>query len=213
MRLYLSSFRNGNRPDALLQLLRGERKTGVILNASDAQSPGDRAAAVAEELARLEGIGLEPEEIDLRDWFDDGRTVASRLASYPLIWVRGGNTFVLRRAFRYSGADAAIPALLQDDSIVYGGYSAGVCVLAPSLRGLELVDHPHEVPEGYEPEVIWDGLGVLPYAVAPHYRSDHFESEAVEGVVQHFTETHTPFVALRDGQAIVIDGSQRRVVW
>lgn len=30
--------------------------------------------------------------------------------------------------------------LLTADTLVYAGYSAGPCVLSPSLRGLELVD-------------------------------------------------------------------------
>ena len=36
----------------------------------------------------------------------------------------------------------AVIRLLADDAVAYGGYSAGICVLAPTLRGLEGVDNP-----------------------------------------------------------------------
>jgi hypothetical protein len=76
-----------------------------------------------------------------------------------------------------SSADAELGRLLQEDAFVYSGYSAGPCVLAPSLRGLETVDNPDVVPEVYGDKPIWDGLGVLNYAIVPHVNSpDHPES-------------------------------------
>ena len=56
--------------------------------------------------------------------------------------------------------------LIRTERLVYAGYSAGPCVLAPSLRGLELCDDAGAV----DGEVIWDGLGVLDHAIAPAYR-------------------------------------------
>jgi hypothetical protein len=39
---------------------------------------------------------------------------------------------------------------------VYAGYSAAFCVLAPSLRGMELVDDVHARADGYEAGDDWD---------------------------------------------------------
>jgi hypothetical protein len=47
---------------------------------------------------------------------------------------------VLRHALAQSGADYALVKLLDEDAIVYAGYSAGPCVLSPNLKGFELVD-------------------------------------------------------------------------
>src|SRR5690606_16624453 len=69
VRLYLSSFRNGNRPEELISLLADGRRTGVIFNAADLKSASDRQVDLEEELNRLQSIGLEPEEIDLKEWF------------------------------------------------------------------------------------------------------------------------------------------------
>jgi dipeptidase E len=212
MKLYLSSFRNGNNPEELLKLLGDGRRTALIFNAQDWKTQEDRANDLAQESGRLRDIGLEPEEVDLRQYFGDARALKERLAQFDLIWVRGGNVFVLRRAFKQSGADAVVPELLKAETIVYGGYSAGVDILQPHLRGVELVDDPATIPEGYDSEVIWSCLGLIPYCVAEHYKSDHPESASIDRLVEYYIDNHIPFVALRDGQAIVVDGVEQRFV-
>ena len=212
MKLYLSSFRNGNKPDELLALLGKGRRTALILNAQDWKTEEDRAADFIQESERLKSIGLEPEEVDLRQHVGEPHELKNRLSQFDLIWVRGGNVFILRRAFRQSGADKIISELLKKDTIVYGGYSAGAVIMQPHLHGTNLVDEPHLIPNGYDEEVVWSGLGLLPYCVAPHYKSDHHESSAIDTLVEYYITHHIPFIALRDGQAIVVDGVTQRVV-
>ena len=213
MRLYLSSFRVGNSPEALLGLLKGRGRTALIANACDSLSFRDRIESARQEMDRLAAVGLKPEELDLRDYFGgDPAALTELISRFDLVWLRGGNVFNLRRALQQSGADVALLGLLHTDGIVYGGYSAGACVLTPSLHGLELVDDPSEVPPGFDAAIIWEGLGILPYAVAPHYESDHPESAAVRTLVTQYIDQHVTFKALRDGQAIVIDGETQRVV-
>jgi dipeptidase E len=133
-----------------------------------------------------------------------------------MVWVRGGNTFVLRYAMATSGADLLVTDLIRRNAIVYAGYSAGVCVLAPSLRGLEAdgLDDPNLVPSAYGPaEPIWDGLGLLDYLILPHFESPgHPETEAVGRAVERFRADGIAHRTLRDGQAIVIDGPRMEVV-
>lgn len=212
MRLYLSSFRNGNKPEKLLKLLGQGRRTALINNAQDFLLPSERSSKRDEEIDRLKSIGLDPIEIDLRSYFDKPEILKEKLAGFDLIWVRGGNCFVLRRAFKQSGADETIAEILAEDRIVYGGYSAGIDMLTPSLRGAELVDDPDIVPDGYHPDIIWDCLGLVPYAIAPHYKSDHPESAAIDKSVEYLIDNHIPFIALRDGEAIVIDNKAQKVV-
>jgi dipeptidase E len=100
---------------------------------------------------------------------------------------------------RQSGFD-----LIQDGALVYGGFSAGAVVATPTLKGIELVDDPHEIPDGYEPEVIWEGLGLYDAAIAPHYKSDHPESAAIDRVVAYFERNNLPYKPLHDGEAIVV---------
>lgn len=213
MRLYLSSFRIGNRPDELLKLLAGRWRTALILNADDYKDAENRAASLQREMDELSGIGLEPVEVDLRRYFGKSSELRDVLSHFDLVYVRGGNVFILRRALRQSGADEIIRELLANDAIVYAGYSAGPCVLGPTLRGIEeSVDDPAVIPDGYEPTVVWEGLGLLPYALAPHYQSDHPETAAVDKLVAYYIAHHIPFIALRDGEALVVDGDQQMVV-
>ncbi len=124
-----------------------------------------------------------------------------------MAWLTGGNVFILRYALSRSGADAAFGDLLAADALVYAGYSAGPCVLARSLRGLELVDDAEAVMRTYGAEPGWDGLGLLNEAFVPHYRSPgHPESAAMEAVVARYRAEGTPYRTLRDGQALVING-------
>ena len=96
MRLYLSSFRLGNKPERLLQLIGSGRRTALIGNAVDFLGATERAASMASEAERLKSIGLEPTEVDLRDYFGKPDMLKEKLASFDLVWVRGGNAFLLR---------------------------------------------------------------------------------------------------------------------
>lgn len=82
MRLYLSSFRIGNRPEELIQLLAGGKRTALIVNADDYKTPEERAASLQHEIEELEGLGLEPIEIDLRTYFGKADEVREALAPF-----------------------------------------------------------------------------------------------------------------------------------
>ena len=52
-------------------------------------------------------------------------------------------------------------------------------------------------------EIIWDGVGLVDYCFAPHYKSDHPESSLVDKMVEYFVENKMPFKTLRDGEVII----------
>jgi dipeptidase E len=206
MRLYLSSYRIGDRAGSLLALLGGGRRAAIIENALDGISPAARAICRVETydpMYELAALGIAGTSLDLRDYF--GRTAALRdtLSTCDLVWVTGGNAFTLRRAMKQSGFDDVIGDMLDADTIVYGGFSAGTVVAAPSLEGIHLMDDPDEVPQGYNPEPVWDGLGLIDHAIVPHYRSPHAESAAADRAVRHLMSRGLRYRALRDGEVIV----------
>ncbi len=207
MRMYLSSFRMGDRPERLVELLDAPGRAAVIANAIDGAPDEVRREGVERELGALAELGVDAVELDLRDYFGGRERLAAELLRQRLVWVRGGNTFMLRHALAASGADELLTDLLAQDALVYAGYSAGCCVLAPSLRGLELVDEPEAVAATYGVPAIWDGLGLLEYAFVPHGDSPgHPETEACGRLAEHYREGGVPHWALRDGQALVLDG-------
>ena len=213
MRLYLSTSSLGNQPQALLPLVEDGRRVAVIANALDGTDPSVRAEGVTSEVESLRQLGFDAHEVDLRQYFGRSPHLAQTLASFHLLWVRGGNAFVLRRACKRSRFDTLLTQRLSEDTVAYGGNSAGICLLAPSLHGIELVDDPAYVPEGYEAEMLWEGLGVLPYQVVPHYRSDPPEfAAAIDQAVHYYIDHHLLFKALRDGEVLMVQGNQEQVV-
>ena len=84
MKLYLSSQGIGERTENLLDLVGSERRTAVVANAIDHYDKHDRQTRVRKEKQTLREIGLNPEELDLRDYFDDSKDLHERLAVYGL---------------------------------------------------------------------------------------------------------------------------------
>lgn len=207
MKFYLSSYKLGNEVAKLKELIPVEnKKTAYISNALDFSDDLERRKKSEQsDLEQLKELNLDIEIIDLRNYFNRQSELEEKLAEFSVIWVRGGNLFVLRQAMKLSGFDNILKNLIEKSNILYGGYSAGVCVLAPTLKGMELVDDPTAKPYGDKSKVIWDGLGILSYSVIPHYRSDHPESENAEKVVEYMIENKIPFKALKDGEVIIIE--------
>lgn len=210
MRLFLSSQDFGNYPEVLIRLVGKNKKAAYIGNAKDDWSADERGVNVLEHKKEFEALRFEFEEVDLRGYFHKSRELLSKLSNFGLVWVSGGNTFILRRAMAASGFDKAIRKLLAADKLVYGGSSAGSCVTAKLLRGIDRGDRPHPavVPKGYpNREVIWDGLGLVPYMIVPHYQSDWF-AKAADATIEYLKNHKMPYKVLRDGQVIVIDGGR-----
>ncbi|MEC5182009.1 Type 1 glutamine amidotransferase-like domain-containing protein [Arthrobacter sp. CG_A4] len=114
---------------------------------------------------------------------------------------------MLRAALARSGADALTADRLRADELVYAGFSAGVCVLAPSLLGLEECDSTEDALSMYG-AVEFEGLSILDRSVVPHLGSpEHPESEALTRVAAAYTQERKPFWALRDGQACFTERS------
>ena len=204
MRFYLSSHGVGADAARLAEMAAG-RTLGFVPNALDFIAPELAAESHNRALDPLRDMGIPIETLDLRDYFDDHRGLRRRLADLGGLWLRGGNTFVLREAMRRSGFDQAI-AGIEDPGFLWAGYSAGICVLAPSLKGLQQVDDPSLRPYG-EGDPIFEGLGLLDYLILPHYRSDHFESPKIELEVAFCEEQGIPYRTLRDGEVIILDGN------
>jgi dipeptidase E len=131
--------------------------------------------------------------------------VAETLSAFPVVWVRGGNTFVLRAQFARSGADTALTTLLERDALLYAGFSAGACVAAPSLRGIEVLDDPDEVMPACGIDTRWDGLGWVNRGLVVHLDSpatDPYGDAA--RLVARYRAAGTPYWPLTDADAVLV---------
>ena len=217
MRLFLASYRFGNHPDALVDLAGGAgARVAVISNALDfipAEARAAYARTVYDQMAALGDLGLFPFDLDLRNYFDESNDLGDVLDAADLVWVTGGNTFLLRRAMHLSGFDRQIVDRLARDDLAYGGYSAGAVVAGPHLRGLELMDAPEATAEHYPAAPpIWDGLGLVSSPIVPHYRSDHPESADAERVAEHHAANGEPCTLLTDAEVLLVRGESRTIL-
>lgn len=104
---------------------------------------------------------------------------------------------------KYSGFDEYIIEKINRDKYLYAGYSAGICVLAPKLNALDLVDEPIN-PYNNE-GAIYEGLNILDFVPVLHYKSEHPESQLVDKVVEMLEGRKIKYKTLKDGDVIIID--------
>jgi dipeptidase E len=206
MKLYLSSYKLGNEVDRLKELMpKNNKKMGYIPNALDftGADPVRKEQGIRKEMDELESLGFKVELIDLQEYFDKNAELKKKLNQLGGVFVRGGNTFVLRQAMKLSGFDKYIKDLNKKEDFLYSGYSAGVCVLAPTLKSLQIVDNPKDMPYKGLEKVIWDGLAILDYMILPHYQSDHPESKDIDKEIAYCKKNKITFKPLRDGEVII----------
>lgn len=71
----------------------------------DAEPIDARREGVQRELVALNELGIDTEELDLRDYFERPDRLFAELLRYGLVWLRAGNVFMLRHALASSRAD------------------------------------------------------------------------------------------------------------
>lgn len=185
----------------------GNRKIAYIPNAGDyTQIDWEKRGRWNEQdIQSLREIGLEVEYLDLKDYFEKTEALREKIDQLGGVFFRGGNTFILRQAMKLSGFDHIFEELKNRDDFVYAGYSAGICVLAPDFRALQIVDEPNQHPYPEQEETIWEGLGYLDYIILPHYKSDHPESADIDKEVEFAQKNKIPFRTLKDGEVIILE--------
>ncbi|MEU8897096.1 Type 1 glutamine amidotransferase-like domain-containing protein [Nocardia sp. NPDC048505] len=211
MRLFLASYRFGAHPDRLAALAGPPGRVAVIPNACDAW-PQAWSGAVTSDLVPLRKLGYSPEVLDLREFVGRPDDLERALRGFPLLWVRGGNTFVLRAQFARSGADLVLPRLLAADALAYAGYSAGACVLTPDLRGLETSDDPAEVGPACGIDPRWDGLGLVDHRIVPHIDSALDPDGFGNRLAADYRAARIAHWALTDDAVVVVDGPRTELL-
>jgi len=207
MKFYLSSFKLGNKAKELARLMPKNKKIGYIPNACDYTNVDikHRNEVNKSDMSELSRLGLAVEMLDLKNYFGKIDKLRKKINGLGGVFVRGGNTFILRQAMKLSGFDIIFKELLKREDFVYSGYSAGICVLATNFDALKIVDDPTDKPYPELQKTIWKGLGFLDYMILPHYKSNHFESADIDKEVQHCKDNGLPFKTLRDGEVIIIE--------
>ncbi|MDO8732673.1 MAG: Type 1 glutamine amidotransferase-like domain-containing protein [Actinomycetota bacterium] len=178
----------------------------VVLNALDGSS-AQRQEVFDVEAAGLAALGYSCRELDLREHFGDPGNLADALAQSQLVWVAGGNTFVLARATAQAGFDNALRQVRDDQDLAYGGYSAGACLAGPDLAGIDLMDDPHFLPDGYNAAEAPRTLRLIDERIVPHWKSKSPESSGASLAAKFLKKARLQFRCLKDGETYVVGGN------
>lgn len=207
MKLYLSSYKVGKDAEGFKNLINKiGAKVAVIDNSRDYSTDLERKTkSLQGEMDAMIKLGFVPEHLDLREYFDKSEALVEKLSNFDALWVVGGNSFLLRKAMEQSGFTKVIERLVRTNMLVYAGYSAGICVLAPSLKGVEFVDDPTVQVEGYDSKIIWEGFGLIDFYPIVHYDSDHPESKLVDEELAHIQSLGIKYKTFRDGDTMIIN--------
>ena len=216
LRLYLSSQGLGSNPERIRPDIAGSNKALIVVNALDAYAH-TRTSALQYETHSLGAMGYVCQELDLRDYFhpekdhqsknnSDDAQLTALLTRVNLIWVIGGNTFVLAKAMTQAGFKAALLQANEDriaqrlPALMYAGYSAGAVVAGIDLQGIQLMDDPAVNPAGYDPTTEALALGLIDDRIIPHYQCDNPESEQADRAVDYLEQRNLKYRALSDGE-------------
>ena len=173
-------------------------RVAVIANGYDARTAA-RGTSIATEILRSGSPSSEP-------WpYSRNRSTCApisaipqslrhRLAAYDARLGHGRQQ--LRAAPRHEAVRASTTSSATCSTPMPSPMAAmppGAVVAGPTLRGIELMDDPWELPDGYDEPLIWSGL--RPDAVRRScrtYRSRHPEAAAAEKIVSYMEARQDP---------------------
>lgn len=202
MKLFLSSTGLPHAPELerLLDQPLVQTPAVVINNAFDPYPAWERWLRYRYVDRQLREAGLPaPTRVDLREFIGHPHQLRTALNDTRFIWASGGNTFWLRYAMHQSGFDTLVRELV-DHGVVYGGESAGALVAGPSLQLVEHYDQPTA------PQIIRDALGLTSFSVWPHW------NDTALGIEPALAALPFEVVRLRDGQVVVVEDADRRII-
>ncbi|RWZ67763.1 peptidase [Labedella populi] len=193
MRIYLSAYRFGPRAEVLRRV---DGRALIVMNALDEYE--ERLLSWGREVDDLARLGYRSEELDLRDhWGGEENLLRERLAAADLLWVVGGNAFVLARAATEARLGAA---LARSPHLDYAGYSAGACLTSTDLRGIHMMDDDSTYPPGYRPEMRALTVNLTGTRIVPHAGSDDARAAA-----DYLRKRDLGFIELPNGDDKLID--------
>lgn len=203
MKLYLSSYKLGNRTEELRKwITKYNNKICLIPNATDAYpETHEKQVSIHSDIQELEDLGFDVTLLSLKDYFGKEKELFKKLKEVNAFYVIGGNVFTLRQAMYLSGFDMFINSIKKASNYLYVAYSAGICVLANDLHGLDVCDDPYI--NAYNINTIWNGLGFFDYLFLPHYKSQHKETTRIDDCVEHCKIKHIKYKTLKDGEVII----------
>ena len=204
MTLYLSSYALGNDVSYLKKWIKEKGKDIIFIsNAHDNDiDEEDYEDKMKDKIKLLESVGFNVKKIDLKEYFTNNKKLLDDIKGYNVFFIRGGNTFILRKAFELSSFDKFL-INNKDKDILYIGESAGCCILSKTLDGVDIEDEPINIYN--DDKVPYDGLGLIDFSPVPHYKSEYVDQTIINDTIEYLKSKNIKYKTIRDGDVIIIN--------
>lgn len=197
MKLLLTSFGHASIASFL---------TGTIAYIPDAARSFRDSPDVNVEREMLRSQGLTVRELPLATTAP--AEVDRILGEADGVYVAGGETFDLMWVLRSTGTDAILARHVRA-GLPFIGCSAGSVIAGPSIEPVSLLDDPAVAPSLHD----YSGLGFTDRVIIPHAGGNipQFPIDIFAEIVRRYGKEY-PLVLLRDGEALLIEDSQIRLI-
>jgi dipeptidase E len=146
-------------------------------------------------LARLETVNTE---------LMAQKEIEDILRRAALVYVPGGNTFLLNHRLHISGVMPYLRKKIQA-GLPFVGFSAGMILCGPNIltaNDMNTVETPH-----------FDGLDLIPFNFFAHYADDGQGQSVHDGWLSDYHFFHdNPVIMLSDGAYVKVDGNKTTLV-
>lgn len=177
MKLYLGSCDLGNNTEELNNWIKNYGNDIVLIpNALDIiYNDTIKNQIISSDIKMLENAGFNVKLESLEKYFGNYQKLKKCFDKYKAFYAIGGNVFSLIKAMELSGFDKYLQELSDKKERLYGGYSAGICILAKNIDILELADEQRNPYNG--DTYFKHGLGLIDYLPIPHYQSKDYRKD------------------------------------
>lgn len=178
---------------------KGKKKVAFIPNAKDKHTD---KSGLEKTRSFFRQKGFIVNNIDLNHFKD--KELYKELLKYEIIFIAGGNCFVLLEKIKKSGFEKILNKLL-DKGIIFIGESAGACIMGKSIEPLKLIDNPKFAElENY------DGLGFIDFVFVPHYKDPKY-AQSIKQIEKVYGKKFD-LKEFTDGEGIIIDNNKIRKI-
>jgi peptidase E len=131
------------------------------------------------------------------------REIEDVLRRATIVYVPGGNTFLLNHRLHLSGVMPFLRKKLQS-GLPYVGFSAGTILCGPNIltaNDMNTLETPH-----------FKALNLVPFNFFPHYTDGYGQSEHDAWLADYHFFHDNPIIMLSDGAYIKVDGKKTTLV-
>jgi len=132
------------------------------------------------------------------------KEIEDLLRRAALVYVPGGNTFLLNHRLHLSGVMPYLRKKIQS-GLPFVGFSAGTILCGPNIltaNDMNTVSTPH-----------FDGLNLIPFNFFAHYADDGYGQSVHDDWLADYHFFHdNPVVMLSDGAYVKVDGKKTTLV-